>query len=941
MRIRIARGTVSSGSQYFSSDNTAEMYVRPASGRAFREPGALYPGVSGRPSIPVWDGNPEVFELDPDKLGVTNVSWTPGTGFSATGVLGYEFGGYELWATELRPLGGGIILPRNVRAKATGEITVASLNLLNLRESSNDTKYDKLSLYIRQVLGAPDVIGVQEVYQQAALTKLANEIKADDASVVYTAYVKQTANSQAVGFLVRSGVTVAMGFPKEHGSGETFVDPRDNSNDPVHDRLPIYIELSVGDFDFTVIDIHNRSFIDIDDAARGEWVRTKRLAQAQSVAKLAQQQNAAGAKLIVVGDFNDYEFTDGYVDVVNQIKGNPKPGRNQLSGPDLVEPNLCNLVDGVAAADRYSYIYQGNAQALDHALVNPAMSRHVVEMQFGRGNADAAGLNRNTATNALASSDHDGFVVYLSTTDRGRSVCPKGIEDLAADGGIDEPGATADLSLRASSRLVSPGRFQYSLRVENAGPDFARGVVVTSSFSAGAVSFATSTTGCEEDPDGVPECRLGDIAVGRSADFTIDVEAGVAGEAVLRFEAAVGSVASDPSPDNDAIEIDQAFAPPTAPSDLVATALSETEIALRWRDNSVTETAFAIFLQGPGDSRLRLIGTAPANSTSMVVTELMPNVTYRFAVEARNGPLHSERTPKATATTWTVETARCGEGDVLCLGRFQVEVEWDDGAGSTGRGMAERLTARSGDFWFFHPANIEVVAKVLDGCAINGHYWVYAVGLTDVAVTMTVRDLRSGSPYAGVGTSDVEKSWTSTAGSPFGPIVDQEAFATCDTDAAASGARANVLSGAPLGRFGEVLRNGPRSGLSGTADAIAAARCGADRGALCLQGGRYEVRANWRAGEESGTAAGIPRTSDTGMFWFFSPDNVELVVKVLDGCALNGHRWVVMGGLTDVGVEITVRDTAPGGAASTYASPEGSPFATNLDVTAFPCSAGP
>ncbi len=939
MRIRIASGTVTTGSQYFGSDNTAEMYVRPSSGRAFREPGARYPGVSGRPGIPVWDGNPEVFELDPDKLGLTNVSWAPGTGFSATGVLGYEYGGYELWATELTSLGGGMVLPQAVRAKATGEVTVASLNLLNLRETSNDTKYDKLSLYIRQVLGAPDVIGVQEVYQQAALTKLANEIKTDDSGVVYTAYVKQTANSQAVGFLVRSGVSVETGFPKEHGSGETFVDPRDNSNDPVHDRLPIYIELSVGDFDFTVIDVHNRSRIDIDDAARGEWVRTKRLAQAQSVAKLVQQESDKGSKVIVVGDFNGFEFTDGYVDVVNQIKGNVKPGRNQISGPDLVDPNLCNLVDGLPATDRYSHIFQGNAQALDHALVNPAMSRHVVEMQFGRGNVDAAGLNRNTATNALASSDHDGLVVYLWKTDRGSSVCPKGIEDLAADGGFDEPGGTADLRLRASSRIVAPGRFQYTVKVENAGPDLAREVVVTSSFSAGLTSLETSTYGCEEDPDGVPECTLGDIAVGRSADFTIDVEAAAAGEAMLRFRATVGSVAMDPSPDDDAIEIDQAFAPPKAPSDLVATALSGTEIELRWRDNSVTERSFAIFQQGPGDSKLRLIGTAPANRTSTIVNELVPNVTYRFAVEARNGVLHSERTPKAAATTWTSETARCDEGDVLCLGRFQVEVAWDDGAGSAGRGMAERLTGRTGDFWFFHPANIEVVAKVLDGCAVNGHYWVYAVGLTDVAVTMTVRDLRSGSPYAGVPTSNVEKSWTSAAGDTFGPIVDQEAFATCD--AGAGGARAHVLSGAPLGRFGEALRDGPAQLVAGSHGGGATANCGADGRSLCLQDGRYEVRANWRAGEESGVAAGIPRTADTGMFWFFSPDNVELVVKVLDGCALNGHRWVVMGGLTDVGVEIAVRDTAPGGAARSYMSAEGSPFATNLDVTAFPCSAGP
>ena len=941
MRIQMASGTVTSGSQYFSSDNTAEMWVRPRAGRAFRERGVRYPGVIGRPGIPVWDGNPEVFELDPDKLGLDNVSWSPGATFSAAGVLAYEFGDYELWATELRLRSGGIALPQPVRSKAQGEVTVASLNLLNLRVNDADRKYQKVSRYIREVLGAPDVIGVQEVYQQAALAKLATQISTDDSNVVYTAHVVQTANRQAVGFLVRSGVTVGMGSPTEHGAGETFVDPRDNTNDPVHDRLPLMLEASVGEFAFTVIDIHNRSFIDSDDAARGVWVRAKRLAQAQSVAKLVQQQNGAGARVIVVGDFNDYQFTDGYVDVVGQIKGNPRPSRNLLSGPDLVEPNLCNLVDGLPAADRYSFVFEGNAQALDHALVNRALSRHVVEMQFGRGNADAAGANRNS-DNALASSDHDGFVVFLSTTDRGRSVCPVGEEDGPDRGGPPPPppGGTADLSLEASSRIVSPGHLRYRVSVENRGPGFARNVVVTSSFSARVVSLDTSTSGCEDDPDGVPECVLGDIAVGKSASFLIDVEASTVSEALLRFRASVGSDAADPVADNDEVEFDQAFGAPPAPTDLVATALNETEIELRWRDNSRTETEFALFLQGPGDSRLRLIGKAPANSTSTIVTDLVPNITYRFAIEARNGALHSERTPKAAATTWTSESARCGEGDVLCLGRFQVEVEWDNGAGSTGRGMAARLTGRTGDFWFFHPANIELVVKVLDGCSINGHYWVFAVGLTDVAVTMTVRDLRSGSPYAGVPTSIVERRWVSSGGAAFGPIADVAAFSTCEASADTAGQRLNVLSGAPFGRFGEPLQDDLQSSLSGSDAPAAAATCRSDNASLCLQDGRYEVRANWRAGEESGAARGIPRTSDTGMFWFFSPDNVELVVKVLDGCALNGHRWVVMGGLTDVGVEIMVRDTASDAAAKTYLSSEGAPFATKFDVAAFPCVAG-
>jgi hypothetical protein len=39
----------------------------------------------------------------------------------------------------------------------------------------------------------------------------------------------------------------------------------------------------------------------------------------------------------------------------------------------------------------------------------------------------------------------------------------------------------------------------------------------------------------------------------------------------------------------------------------------------------------------------------------------------------------------------------------------------------------------------------------------------------------------------------------------------------------------------------------------------------------------------------------VPLGADTGYFWFFEDTNVELVVKVLDGRAINGHTWVFYG----------------------------------------------
>lgn len=941
MRIRIATGTVSGPSQYFNSDPVAEMHITPTGSRAFREKGLEYPGDPMHPSVPVWDGNPEVFELDPDKLGLANQSWVPGTTFSATGVLGYEFSGYELWATELSVIASAPPLPHPVRARASNEVAVASLNMLNFDRdaASYGTKRDKLSQYILEVLRAPDIIGVQEVYSLAALEGLALEIRRDDPNVRYAAYLEVGNRDPGinVGFLVRSGITVQA--VTQHGKTETYLNPSTNMQDLLHDRPPLRLDASVGSVEFSVIVVHNRSLISVNT----ERVQAKRLAQAQSVARLAQ--SLQDRKLIILGDFNAFQFTDGYVDVIGQITGNVTASENVSSGPDLVDPDLTNLIERVPAPQRYSYSFRNNAQVLDHALVNERMLPAVVGMQYARGNVDAAGREENNIDSPLRTSDHDGFVVWLSAPGRSDGGGGGG----GGNGGGLPPGdGEADLGLSVAGPFVADGRARFTVTVRNAGPGSARGVLVSSALSGTGNAAGASTSGCEEDPDGLARCTLGDLAADGSASFTIDVPSAGAGGPSLGYTGAVKSDTPDPRPGNDTVTATLPLGPPAAPTDLVATPRSGTEIELRWKDNSSTETGFAVYQQGPGDSKLRLVGTAPANSMSTVVRDLVPNVTYRFAVESRNGALRSERTPKATATTWTVETAHCGEGDYLCLGRFQVEVDWEDAEGRTGRGTAERLTALSGDFWFFDPANIELVVKVLDGCSINGHYWVYAVGLTDVAVRMTVRDLHAGSPFAGVATSMAEKTWTTALGDRFDPISDLEAFATCGPLPAASAAAGygrNVLSGAPLGAFdrrraGGGHGSGSRGGPDRLRSLAAAAACTGDDGSLCLQNGRYDVRANWRVGEETGAATGVPRTVDTGMFWFFSPDNVELVVKVLDGCALNGHRWVLMGGLTDVGVEVVVRDAMSDTEAKAYRSPEGSPFATMFDVTAFPCVAG-
>ncbi|MDQ5858566.1 MAG: hypothetical protein M3542_09880 [Acidobacteriota bacterium] len=104
---------------------------------------------------------------------------------------------------------------------------------------------------------------------------------------------------------------------------------------------------------------------------------------------------------------------------------------------------------------------------------------------------------------------------------------------------------------------------------------------------------------------------------------------------------------------------------------------------------------------------------------------------------------------------------------------------------------------------------------------------------------------------------------------------------------------------------------------------------------LCLNAERFRVDVRWRVPSQgtSGVGTALPLTGDTGYFWFFSSNNIELVVKVVDGRAFNGHFWVFYGALSDVEYTITVTDMTTG-AARTYTNPQGR-LASVADTAAF------
>jgi len=122
----------------------------------------------------------------------------------------------------------------------------------------------------------------------------------------------------------------------------------------------------------------------------------------------------------------------------------------------------------------------------------------------------------------------------------------------------------------------------------------------------------------------------------------------------------------------------------------------------------------------------------------------------------------------------------------------------------------------------------------------------------------------------------------------------------------------------------------------------AAARAGScvpDSHTLCLSGSRFAVETAYKIGPGLSPlilSTAVPLTDESGYFWFFDSSNVEILIKVLDGCAINGHFWVFAGGLTNVGVTLIVEDTQTG-ASKTYNNPIGTAFAPLQDTKAFSC----
>ena len=353
------------------------------------------------------------------------------------------------------------------------------------------------------------------------------------------------------------------------------------------------------------------------------------------------------------------------------------------------------------------------------------------------------------------------------------------------------------------------------------------------------------------------------------------------------------------------------FQDPDSPAEdgrVTAIPSGETSVELSWTGRWTRAARGTLWIEArnPASGWVEMAASAPALG-STVVTGLEAETPYTFRLRTGSADYSEE----ISVTTGAFEGA-CREGSgYLCLRnrRFELRAHWSkpDSPGEYGAGTAVPVDVsdESGLFWFFEPENIELVVKVLDGRALNDRYWVFFGAMSDVEYWITVRDAETGA--------------SQTYHNPPREVCGQKDLnAFGDPGAASTGSTAGgdrpVVPGIELVPVSAVALGASGTGRSSDGGG----RCETAGDRLCLLDDRFSVEVAF-VDPNSGTgleepARVIPSLTmgKTGFFWFFNPSNVELAVKMLDGRALNGHFWLLYGGLSDVEYEITVTDTVTG-----------------------------
>jgi uncharacterized protein len=206
-----------------------------------------------------------------------------------------------------------------------------------------------------------------------------------------------------------------------------------------------------------------------------------------------------------VGDYNAFEFSDGFVDALGVVTGNPVSPTQVITPPvaGLVNPPLVDLVTLLPAAERQSYVETGSAQVLDHVVVTSDLIPTETRLVYAHIDSDFPLVNLNDTTSPTRISDHDPAVAYFV-------VPPAPIVE-----------GTVQLITTSVLSKVSGG-YQAVVTVKNTGTGTAQAVQLTGATLGGAGGSVIPQT-------------IGNIAPGGSAAVvvTFPATAGVSGAAAV------------------------------------------------------------------------------------------------------------------------------------------------------------------------------------------------------------------------------------------------------------------------------------------------------------------------------------------------------------------------------------------------------------------------
>ncbi len=469
MRVQVAELTVvaPTGGRVDNKNNTAEsngVFYGVVKGlpKPFREPGIdvydfLFLNEKDQgdlrktyPKVRFFDSNPERLRIESAaQLGSQAIDIPAFTELrNVIGVMHYAYRAYAILTdAATRPAVAGTIRTLTMPEPTDRQLTVASTNLENFFDDQDDPaiqeeivtaesfakRLKKISLGVRTVMQSPDIIGIVEAENLGALKRLADKINADAVAAgkpdpKYQAYLEDGNDGRGIdnGFLVKTS-RVKVIEVKQYGKSDKYTNPDTKQENFLNDRTPLTLRASVDDaktgrpFEITVVVNHLKSFLGYDDPKQMANVRLKKKLQAEFLAKLVADRQKANPKerIVLVGDFNAYQFNDGIVDVIGAIKGKPAL-KDEVMNPsdDLLDPDMIDLVDLIIADQRYSYRFDGNGQVLDHILISDSLKNNVHGFGYARMNADFPESYRNDDNRPERFSDHDAPVAYFTLDER-------------------------------------------------------------------------------------------------------------------------------------------------------------------------------------------------------------------------------------------------------------------------------------------------------------------------------------------------------------------------------------------------------------------------------------------------------------------------------------------------------------------------------------------